>query len=278
MSTKRFQPEIHVLQRPVFARLFIEYYWLPVILSLMLYLVIYVLQTADPTKKPSIGILIELSFYPLFFWAGGLAKSFLMKKIRYAFGGLYQAGSLSEAPAGNFPDEFQKRLDSRAADAMGLVGGLFILIFYLKDLLAAPKQPLVNVFYILIIAIDLMWGYVIGVAIWKVCATAWELRQLALQRRLKVRPFHPDGAAGLLAIGRLYFSLSMILLSIGVFLSAWIIYAHWVNREFYEHVFHDNWEHWFGGGLVVLIVITAAAFFLPMFPMHRLMEEEAIGA
>jgi len=279
VSTPASKVEIDVLKRPLIARLFVNYYWLPILLSLSLYLGLYFSNNPNGTWKPSVGVLIELSFYPLFFWAGGFAKSFLLKKIRYTFGELLRVGSFAEQPGGKFPEDFQRRLDSRAADLMGVVAGFLIFIFYLlTGAMESLKHPLTNIAYILIMVIDLMWGYVIGVAIWKVIATACELKQLTVQRRLRIRPFHPDGAAGLIAIGRLYFSLSLILLSIGLFLSGWIVYAHWINREFYETIFHYQWEPWFGGGLVVLLLVTVVAFFWPMLPMHRLMEEQAIDA
>ncbi len=253
---------IEVLKQPL-VRLFINYYWIPMLLSFFLFLY----------GKAKTG-LIGLSFYPLYFLGGYMAKSFFQNKIVNTFFQLHETGSLVQNELESLMKGFQMRLNNRIGDIIGIVGGLSILWFYRDELI---KLSSIRIDYLLssivVIAIDVLLGYVIGVAIWKVVVTAYELRQLAMSGKLKIRPFHPDGCAGLRAIGQLCFSLSFILICIGIFLSGWIIYARLINPEF--NGVYRYFEPWFFGGLIVLVIVIILAFFLPMITTHRLMKKKA---
>ncbi len=256
-------PSIEVLNQPV-AKLFISYYWLPSLVSFSIYLFSY----HKGTNSELIQWLFGGSFYLLFFIGGSMAKSFLQRKIVYTFIQLRKTGSLSEQALQTLAKEFQMRLNNRVGDIFGIAGGLLIFVYYWPNYWSLSN--------FLLAAIDMLWGYVTGVAIWKTIVTAREVGNLGLKGQLRIRPFHPDGCAGLEAIGRFCLSLSLILISIGIFLVYWIIYAHWFNPDFGNSTYYLNLEPWFKWGLVVLMIVSFLAFFYPMITVHRLMKEQAM--
>jgi hypothetical protein len=260
--------EIVVVRQPV-AGFLIDYYWLLVFLSLLLFLY----QTFCFEKRTP-GY-IELSFYPLYFVVGGLTKSLLQKKIPRAFARLRDTGSLEEKAVLGLTKDFVRQLNHPLGDVFGVVCGLLILSFYLYgfDWSAVASMKLDCAFSVAVMSIDVLLAYAAGVVIWKAGVTAWEFRQLGRRGELKMRPFHPDGCAGLAAIGQLFFSLSFVLIVAGLFLSGWLLYGHWINPSF-DHAF-AYFAPWFAGSLVVVVVVSIAAFFLPLRAVHRLMKEEA---
>lgn len=251
------------VQKQLAARLIINYYWVLVLVSLILFLY-------KARGKPE---LIELSFYPLYFLVGGLVKSFLQKRIASVFRELQQTGALPTQGLQSMVEDFQMRLNSRLGDILGIVGGLAIVWFYRNTLKRIVNPPLDYLSSLLVVAIDVLLAYAIGVATWKAIVTAFEFRRLGLRGQLNIRPFHPAGCSGLGAIGRLYFSLSLILISIGLFLCGWILYAHWINPTF--NGAYRFFEPWFAGGLIILTIVSILSFFLPMITVHRLMKEQA---
>jgi hypothetical protein len=125
--------------------------------------------------------------------------------------------------------------------------------------------------------IDALLTYALCVAIWKAGVTAWECRQLGRTRKLKIRPFHPDGCAGLAAIGQLLFSFSFILIVTGLFLSGWLLCArlNYIPPESTEGFAHLT--PWLAGGLLGVMLASIMVFFLPLLTIHRMMKEEAVS-
>lgn len=244
------------------ARLLINYYWLLVVVSLILFLY---QRRGNPD-------LIELSFYPLYFLVGSQVKYFLQKRVVYVFNELRQTGALREQALQSSVEELQIRLNSRLGDILGIVGGLSIVWFY-RSTLIIMSSPLDWLASIMVAIIDMLLAYAIGVATWQAVVTAFEIRRLGSRGQLRIRPFHPDECAGLGAIGRLCFSLSLIMISISLFLCGWILYARWINPNFNDG--YRFFEPWFAGGLIVLTIVSILAFFLPMITVHRLMKEQA---
>ena len=76
----------------------------------------------------------------------------------------------------------------------------------------------------------------------------------------------------------LLLSLSLILIVFGIFFAGWIVYYRWISLT--TSVAYASYEPWFMFGLATVIVISALAFFFPMFEVHRVMEREArrVGA
>jgi hypothetical protein len=257
-----------VVVRQTVARFLIDYYWLFVFLSFFLFL-----YQAFYYEKRMPGP-VELSFYPLYFLIGGLTKYLLQKKIPGTFARLRDTGSLEEKTMQGLTKGFVRQLNHPLGDAFGIVFGLLILWFYE---FGWPALVSMNLGYTLssvaIITIDVLLAYAVGVAIWKAGVTAWEFRQLGRRGKLKIRPFHPDGCAGLAAIGQLFFSLSFVLIVAGLFLSGWLLYGRWINPSF-DHAF-GYVAPWFAGSLIVVVAVSIAAFFLPLLAVHRLMKEEA---
>ncbi len=271
---------IHVVKQPL-ARLLIVYYWLPIALSFFLFLSQALLYER---RKPE---LIELSFYPLYLVVGGLMKSFV-KKISETFVSLQANGSLGEKGAQTLVGRFETRLNSWWGNVVGTALGFFILSFYYFQLLELPKilaspesltTKLGHLFSsVAVISIDVLLAYAVGVAIWKASLTAWQFRQLGIGTQLKISPFHPDRCGGLAAIGRLLFSLSLILIAIGLFLSSWILYGRSINCRFIQSNFNSAYCYfapWFAAVLIGTLGLSLFIFFWPLLTVHRLMKEEA---
>jgi hypothetical protein len=257
-----------VVVRQTVARFLIDYYWLLVFLSFLLFLY----QTFHYEKRMPGHI--ELSFYPLDFVVGSLTKSLLQKKIPGTFARLRDTGSLEETTMLGLTKGFVRQLNHPLGDAFGIVFGLLILWFYNFAWSKLPSMKLGYAFSsVAVMTIDVLLAYAAGVAIWKAGVTAWEFRQLGRRGKLKIRPFHPDGCAGLAAVGQLFFSLSFVLIVVGLFLSGWLLYGHWINPSF-DHAFAYI-APWFAGTLIVIVAVSIAAFFLPLLAVHRLMKEEA---
>src|SRR5262249_34688660 len=151
---------------------------------------------------------IELSYYPLYLVLGALVPDFLHRRVPAMLVDLQQSGAL---PSDAFPrvvNEFDSRLNHPLAVRLcGALGGLAIAVFYVGVL----KPPLqISWWGVPITAIDVLLGYAVGVASWKAVAVARQVGAWSRRGELTVRPLHPDGAGGLEAVGRLFFSLSLI--------------------------------------------------------------------
>lgn len=266
--------EIQALGQP-FARFWVTYYWLPVLISCSLFLFVNLPNDLKSTDE-SFLFYLEFSFYPALFIGAALVNSLLREKIGSTVAELCEGGSLSDEAARTFPSDLQLHLNSRGAEFLGLAGAVSIVYFYF-----GPGRPgiywgsdkRVDFANVIITSIDILWGYLIGIAIWKVVATALDLGRLARKGQLRIRPFHPDNCGGLSAMGRLYFPLALILISTGLFLSGWIYYAHWINPLFYQRVFYV-WEASLSAALVILIIFSMLAFMGPMIPVRRAMKDE----
>jgi hypothetical protein len=130
----------------------------------------------------------------------------------------------------------------------------------------------------IIIAVDVFFGYAAGVASWKALAVAFQVRAWSQPGgELTVRPLHPDGAAGLGAIGRLFFLLSLIFIFGGLFCRGWILHVRGRCRcpDWARAARYDGFEPWFAGGIAVLAIPSILAFVTPMLSLHRLMSERA---
>jgi hypothetical protein len=253
---------VEVHRQPV-VRFLIHYYWLPILVSLILFLY----GTCGELE------FIKLSFYPLYFLVGALVKSFVEKRIAFALGDLRQTGALQEQAFHRVAEDFQRRLNSPLGEIVGVIGGLPVLWFYRILLLTVESRLLDYLLLGFIAVIDVLLAYALGVAMWKACVTAFEFWRLGVRGELKIRPFHPDGYAGLGAIGQVCFSLSLILITFLLFLCGWVLYARYIkphtNNEY--HFF----EPWFVGALLIVIIVSTLAFFFPIITVHRLMQEQA---
>jgi hypothetical protein len=178
---------IQVVKQPI-ARLIIGYSWLLALLSM--YALIYCGGHSTP---------IELSYYVPYLGVGLLIRGFFQHRIVDAIEQLHQTGALTHETYPGPAAGLDRRLNRWPAVQMfGTLGGLIIAGFY--------EGYLVNLIHLrwcseVVIAVDVLFGYAGGVAIWKIIAVANEFRVWSLNGQLTMRPFHPDGAGGLAAIG-----------------------------------------------------------------------------
>ena len=142
---------IEVVKQPV-ARLLINYYWVPVLLSFCLFL-----------YEPGGSSEILLSYYLLYLVVGGLTKCFVQKRIARTFYEFRNAGSLDEHAFQTLSTRFETRLNNSLANIFGIVSGLWVLLwFYGDDLPNLISYPLDSLRSIAIVAIDVLLGYAIG--------------------------------------------------------------------------------------------------------------------
>lgn len=279
--------EIGVVRQAV-ARFVIDRYWLLILISFLAYAALH--YVIGPPLHPFLGkdgflekLGIDLSFYPMDLLVAGLVKSLLQRKIPSTFVRLRDTGALDEKAASELTGGFLKRLNHFLGDALGVMLGLIILGIYVQGFyqsrvgwLTTPKLGYVfyvaSITFVTIVTIDVLLAFAGGVAIWKVGATMWELLQLGRRDELKVRPFYPDGCGGLASIGRLFFSLSLILIVFGLFFGGWLLYGRFIYPGFGTI---DNYAPIFAGSLIGTIVVSVMVFLLPLLDVHRLMQEEA---
>jgi hypothetical protein len=255
-------------------RTLITHYWILLLVSLLAFV-------------HSVGLnVIELSFYLPYFVVGGLVKSLFQRKIGDALEDLHQSGALPDKEYPLLAAEFERRLNHRLAVHVcgAAVASVLVALFFVNFLSTrndpfwwVPVDTIVPRWCYLIIddAIDVFFGYAGGVAIWKIMVLAYQMRAWSLSERFYVRPFHPDGAAGLGAVGRLFLFVSFILISVGIFASGWILYAHLINRDFRGDPTYRLFEPLFEASLIILFLLSALTFFMPMKIIHKLMVEHA---
>jgi hypothetical protein len=252
------------------ARLAIRYYWL--FTSLSLFLLIYHTRYSQG-RWPA---LIEISFYPMFIVVGGLIKFFLLKKIPGVFSHLRETGALDERAAQQLAEDFTRRLNHPVGIIIGVAGGLSILWYYRfgwSDLVSTRLDLALALTAVM--AIDVLLAYAAGIAAWKALVTAWEFQRLGQRGVLKIRPFFPDGCAGLVAIGQLFLSLSLILVAVGLYLSGWLLYFYGISNKSDPAV--QSFASIFAGSLIGIVLLSIGAFFLPLLGIHHFMEKEAVG-
>ena len=253
---------INIFRIP-FNKFLLDYYWIFILLSFFAFL----------NWEAGSKAWVLVSFYPLFFIIGKLLKSFLTVKIVQTFRQLAQIGSFHEKDLHKFKESFQERLSGRIGIILGFIMGLWVIYFYLPELSSLSGIWLQNLFFITTMCVDVMVGYILGVVTWKIIVTSLEFRRLARNDMLRIRLYHPDKCAGLAPIGELFFSLSFILITIGLFLGIWLIYARWINPDF-NGIFSQI-AFWFLISLIGVSAVSIIAFFLPMLTIHKLLKEKA---
>ncbi|MFK4065882.1 hypothetical protein [Streptomyces sp. NPDC029674] len=88
-------------------------------------------------------------------------------------------------------------------------------------------------------------------------------------RILDLMPDHPDGAAGLRAIGRFHFRLSLIVALPAVYLGAWYIFIPLVPGDY------EGWRTIYLWLLALAIGFEVLAFLLPMGAVHQRMQRQS---
>lgn len=247
--------------RPRLPRLLIDYYWVPVVVSLILF---YYSKEGKPSW-------IELSFYPLYFLLGHLIKSLVQKQIVSAFVQLRQTGTLHKQVFQAWARGFQGRLNNHAGEFVFIAPASLIVLYHYKwlpgNLMSLRLDYLLSV--VVVAVIDLLCAYLVGVAIWRAFATSWEFWWLGLRGELKIRPFHPDRCAGLKAIGNFCLSLSLVFVFGGLFLGGWILYANLFSAGALI-----GFGTTFALSLIVL-TISILSFVFPIIGVHSWMKRQA---
>jgi hypothetical protein len=260
-----------IVFRQTTAGIVIKYYWLPILLSMLLYIYLYIFHREEQQN------LIEISFYPMYILAGGGIKFFLQKRVPATFSRLRETGALGEGAAQQLTKDFASRLDHPLGTILGVGCGLSILLWYSQQ---SGWSNLVRmnldftIAWIAIVAIDVLLAYAAGIAIWKAGITAHEFQRLGQRGVLKIRPFFPDGCAGLAAIGQLFLTLSVILIAIGLYLSGWLLYGYVYGYGISERQF-QAFAPIFSRSLIGIILVSIGIFFWPLLGVHRFMKEEA---
>ena len=170
---------------------------------------------------------------------------------------------------------FVAQLNHPLGDVCGIVFCVCVLAFYLSALSSIIDVPLL-VINVALLIIDVLLAYAGGVATWKIGVTVWEFRKLWRRGELKIRPFHPDGCGGLAAIGQLFFSLSFVLIVIGLFLGGWLVYSQSIKAGLPASDGPlGDFGPLFVGSSIAMVVASLLVFFWPLHAVHRLMKAEA---
>lgn len=82
-----------------------------------------------------------------------------------------------------------------------------------------------------------------------------------------VTPGHPDGAAGLQPIGKLYLRQATLVAAIGLYAGVWWLIFPEIQR-------YTSWRDPYLALVVTCLVLEWLAFFVPMHSFHRLMVRE----
>jgi len=230
-----------------FAAFLLRFYWVPVLVYVLLAL------HAGLTRGAWYSI-YQWSYVPAHLLGFGLASHLLRRRTPALFRRLVGNGALAEAEAREIGAQLTRRMNGLGCEMFSIVTALAFLPFSLPDVLLA---------------------YLLGQVIWKACALGLTLHQLGAGEKLRLRPFHPDGCAGLASIGQLCFRASLVLIVSGTFLSFWLIYETWIAPGPGGDPLLDATRPFFYIGLLVVAICTLVVFLVPLWSTHRIMERRA---
>jgi hypothetical protein len=248
----------------------LTYNWVLALVSLLVFI-------AHRWPRP-----IEWSYYPLYLVIGWLLKSFLYRRIPDAVDDLHRSGAVPDREYSPLLARLDRALnDAWGVVSFGLAGALLIVAFYWRAFGCSWSWSVCRLWWIGV-AVDIVYGFAVGAAAWKATSLAHQVRAWGTGGHLIVRPFHPDGAAGLAAIGRLFLSLSRVLAAGGLFCAVWLLLAM-LNRRTGTFAMRltqgvDDFLPGLIGGLLAVTAIGVAAFVVPMLTVHGLMADKAQDA
>jgi hypothetical protein len=121
-------------------------------------------------------------------------------------------------------------------------------------------------------------GFMLGLMVWRMLFTALQVSQLDKHFDLEIKFDHPDEAGGLEPLGNLCLWNALILAIPGIFLGAWILigprFPMYLQREANQIVF--RYSDLYYKLILVPIILAPLSFVLPLWSLHRVMEEKAV--
>ena len=120
-----------------------------------------------------------------------------------------------------------------------------------------PLMALVNLLFFLLV------GIVVGTFMWHLITIVKIIREFFTGLgKLRLQPFHPDGAAGLQPITKLTFNMNLIC----VFAMVFPLWEVIINGR-------DPLDTTILGYVIVITIVTTAVFFFPLLKAHAVMKE-----
>lgn len=236
-----------VISTNPFAGWLLRYYWVPVLVYVLIS--IYYGITQDSWYSH-----FQWSFVPAQLVGFGLACHLICRMTPRLFDTLVSSGVLTEENAQEERARLSRRLSGYPCE---IFSGLFAAPFFVFSLS------------------DTLMAYLLGQIIWKGVVIGWTIHGIGSGGKLRLRPFHHDGCAGLSSIGEICLGGSMVLVAFATFLSFWLVYVAWINPAFSADPLFKTALPFFYVGLAIVALCSILVFFLPMWSTHRLMSKRA---
>ncbi|MEM1294120.1 MAG: hypothetical protein AAGH89_02070 [Verrucomicrobiota bacterium] len=230
-----------------FSRWLLKYFWVPILFYVAVSIGFGIVYDAWFS-------MFQWSFVPAHLLGFGLASYLLRVQTPRLLKRLVENGALALKDAQEVGQKMTRRMNGRGCQIFAIIIGLAFLIFSFPDALLA---------------------YLLGLIIWKGCVVGWAIHRMGAKGKVRLRPFHADGCAGLASVGELCFGGSLVTIASGTFLSFWLVYASWIDPTFAEDSLFQATRPYFVAGLFVVAICTIVFFLLPMWSTHRVMRTKA---
>jgi hypothetical protein len=185
---------------------------------------------------------------------------------------LRASGAVFEQTYPRLVRELDERLNNRPwVIGCGGIGALIVAAFYVYSPMGCIRNWQWSCATLM--PVDVLFGFAVAAVAWKACALAGQVSAWGRRGELTIRPFHPDGGAGVAPIGQLLLSLSGTLVAAGIFCAFWLLIAGRGPTRLIVGV--DEFVPWLGLGFVTALVVSILAFVVPMLTVHRLMASKS---
>lgn len=210
----------------------------------------------------------------------------LIRRIRETFEELWHRGIVEVAgeregtgPLDRLPDpvaenaatssmgreDFLQELDKR----LNHPGQLPLAIaFALLPLIWLPFEDRTSPEFLVIVLLELLSAYTIGLMAWRMVMTGLHVRRLGKRHRVIPQLEHPDQCGGLEPLGNLCLWNALIVSVGGMYLGGWIII---LGPHTPFPGLASAYRTLFSWLLVIPVVVAAIGFFLPLWSVHQIM-------
>jgi hypothetical protein len=230
-----------------FARWLLRFYWVPV----LAYVAVALVRELATGASYSV---FQWSFVPAQLVVLGVASRVLLTTTPRLLPRLVRERCITREDARAVGERLSRRLGGVGCEVFSVAAALAFVAFSAEDVLVA---------------------YMAGQVLWKGCAVGLTVHGLGASQKLRLRPFHADGCAGLAPVGELCFEVSAILVVSGAFLGFWLACGEWVDAGLAHDALFRAARPYLAGGLVAVTVGAALAFVLPLWSTHVAMRRRA---
>lgn len=182
--------------------------------------------------------------------------------------GLLSSKSESLSTEKDFLD-YLERLETVSNNKVGFLSGFVFILVALMTTFSFRFWLLQGQFIRpeAFIVFQLTFASLFGLIAWRIFVIAFFIDKLGRQFKIGIIPNHHDRSGGLKPLGNLCLSIAYVILVPIIIMSIWLTVG-----DFYEIVWGGVFRQW----LLVLIIISVFAFFLPLYGIHKQMEKESL--